>query len=131
MFSVFVPGTPIPQGSKICVQNRPIEANPKTKVWRKQLVTVISEAWQLPPLDEPLTVECVFYFDKPQKPKFREPAVKPDVDKLARNCLDALTQSGAIVDDSRVISLHLEKRFVNEWVCEPGVLVTIRLRHEE
>lgn len=64
-----------------------------------------------------------FYLPKPKKTKFgSRPAGKPDADKLARAVNDALTESGLIVDDARVVSLHVHKR----WAFEtPGAIITV------
>jgi Holliday junction resolvase RusA-like endonuclease len=39
------------------------------------------------------------------------PATRPDVDKLIRAVLDALTMSGAIKDDGRVVTLAAVKTY--------------------
>jgi Holliday junction resolvase RusA-like endonuclease len=46
----------------------------------------------------------------------REHYVKPDVDKLVRAIGDALTDCGAIVDDSQITVLRATKR----WTTEPA-----------
>lgn len=120
----FVAGIPVPQGSKICVNNRPIEANKGLRLWRKEVSAVAHLARQeneFGTLDEPMQVDLTFLFKKPAKPKFELPAVKPDVDKLIRAVFDGLTDAGVWVDDSRVISVMATKFYADE----PGVIVEV------
>jgi Holliday junction resolvase RusA-like endonuclease len=37
--------------------------------------------------------------------------VAPDIDKLARSTLDGLADAGVFTDDSRIVTLRLEKRY--------------------
>ena len=82
------------------------------------------------PTEQALSVELVFFFPRPKShltstgmlkasaPTFR--AQRPDVDKLTRAVLDALT--GIVyVDDCQVVSLLAQK----EWGTSPGVHVII------
>ena len=46
----------------------------------------------------------------------------PDLDKLARAVLDALTHSGVLRDDALVVELHCSKQYADD----PGVNVKIR-----
>lgn len=48
---------------------------------------------------------------KPSAPAY--PARRPDVDKLARACLDAMTIAGIWQDDAEVISLTAHKRYAD------------------
>jgi len=64
---------------------------------------------RLAPKEQSVRVIAVFQFVKPTSQKKRHhPVVKPDLDKLARALLDALT-SVAYVDDSQVVQLQLWK----------------------
>ena len=74
--------------------------------------------------DGPLAVSLTFTLLKPKSaPKSRViyPIKRPDVDKLARSCLDAMTK---IVwrDDSQVIKLTAEKTYGDP----PGVSITVQ-----
>jgi len=40
-----------------------------------------------------------------------KPTVKPDLDKLTRAVMDALTQAGAWTDDTRVTRIEAQKRY--------------------
>jgi Holliday junction resolvase RusA-like endonuclease len=75
----------------------------------------------------PVYVRLEFVLPRPQStPKRRTPpAVKrPDVDKLARAVLDALTSAGALADDSQVVDLHPIKRLA-ELDETPGCRITV------
>lgn len=62
------------------------------------------------PFQGPLTVELRFYLPRPKSaPKSREwPTTRPDLDKLARSVLDALTHV-CWSDDAQIIELYLNK----------------------
>lgn len=113
-------GVPIPQGSTRAFLprgwKRPIITadNAKTKPWRQAIVDACRE--QLagrPPLEGPVEVELVFYLPRPKSAPRRvmHPAKKPDLDKLVRAALDALTAAGAWRDDGQVINVRAAKRF--------------------
>jgi Holliday junction resolvase RusA-like endonuclease len=53
------------------------------------------------------------------------PDRKPDLDKLERGCLDALTSAAVIEDDARVVRLSSWKRYALPGEAT-GVGVTIR-----
>ena len=121
---IWVAGTPVPQGSKICVNGRPIEANKNLKAWRKAVTIAAHDARQLQEqtmFDCPVEVELSFRLTPPQKPRWFAPAVKPDVDKLIRAVFDGLTDAKVWADDSRVVSVTASK----VYAAEPGVLVEI------
>ncbi len=48
---------------------------------------------------------------------------KPDLDKLERAILDALTKSGVIKDDALVVDLVASKHYADE--NRPGVLIEL------
>ena len=50
------------------------------------------------------------------------PAKKPDIDKLARAVLDAITSSGVWIDDAQITEAQLWKRFS----FEPRITVEVR-----
>lgn len=117
-------GAAQPQGNKtgfaragkvVMVEGRRPEAREAFKDWRSA-VAAAGREWQADHgavlLDEPLTLTAVFHLPKPSSaPKWKLWARgRPDVDKLARAVLDALT--GVLwVDDSRVVSLHVQKPY--------------------
>lgn len=126
---IFVPGNPLPKGSKAAQVYRA-----KSGKYRARLVEVAdmkrqsrkagalvawmdSIGWLAKAeaagvvLQGPVALSCTFYLEKPEKPKHdSEPITKPDVDKLARAVMDALTEI-AYVDDHQVVELVCRKRF--------------------
>jgi Holliday junction resolvase RusA-like endonuclease len=118
----FVEGVPIPQGSKtaMVVNGRAVmfEANKKHKAWREHVKATIGSLES--PSTQPVRVELLFWFERPKTVKREFMSVKPDIDKLSRSVLDALT--GAVVkDDSQVIILNARK----EYGEKPGVLIRV------
>jgi Holliday junction resolvase RusA-like endonuclease len=76
-----------------------------------QAVGWMARVVQLPlaPAGVGVRVTATFQFVKPKsEPKRERVTVKPDLDKLARALLDALTGVG-YVDDAQVVSLVLDK----------------------
>lgn len=127
--SFFVPGTPVPQGSKTGFSpkgsNRVslVDANKTAlKPWRAA-VTRAAEATRLdhPQMTGPVRVEAVFVFARPASVKRRFPSVKPDLDKLVRALFDGLTDSGMWKDDGQGVRLVAEKLYGTA----PGVHVTV------
>lgn len=137
MLTIEVTGTPVPQGSTraFVVNGRAITtaANTKTKPWRQDVVAAALNAiaddpdagW---PLLGPLGVEITFalprikahYRTGRRANELRENAPrwsdkKPDIDKLQRAILDALTDAGVWRDDSQVAQVTARKEY-----AEPG-----------
>lgn len=111
----FIPGTPVQQGSKTGFSRfgsrsvQMTDQNAKTlKPWRH---TVATHADRGITFDGPLAVTLTFIMPRPKKPRWHLPAVKPDVDKLARAVLDGLTDGGLIEDDARVCDLDIKERY--------------------
>lgn len=136
----FTPGTPAPQGSKkaIPVRNKAtgaivkvnqVESSAAVGPWRERVAIAAHNAMAGRAVhDGAVWVTLHFVMPRPKScPKSRTPlAVKrPDVDKLARAVLDAIT--GVIVaDDSQVVSLYAHKRLA-EVGETAGVLVNTEL----
>lgn len=133
VFTIY--GEPAPQGSKRAFVHKStgravvIEDSKRTKPWRNAVTSEAVDHLPDPPFedDTPLEVRLRFLLPRPKghfgtgrnagkvkasSPDF--PAVRPDVDKLARSTLDGLTDAGLVPDDSRIVSLALEKRYT-EW----------------
>lgn len=127
-----VVGTPGPQGSKRHVgKGIMVESSAKVKPWRQDVRAAVLEATELATWQQPagaVAVAVTFYLPRPKghygtgrnadtlRPSAPElPAVKPDVDKLVRSTLDAITESGAIRDDAQVADLASHKRY-----CKAG-----------
>lgn len=117
MLTVTVPGVPVPQGSiRNAGPGRTFHSNDaKLRPWRSIVAASIqwamADAAMTEPWDEPVVVTATFVLPRPQSaPKRRwAPDRKPDIDKLLRAALDALTASGAVVDDARVVHVEMSK----------------------
>ena len=138
MIEIEVFGEPAPQGSKRVYNGRIVEASSKKlKPWRK---AIADACFNLPSeefyfITGPLRVEVDFYLPRPSSVSVKKrplPIVPPDLDKLARSCLDGLNQgaqSGKVgdgviyADDSQVVELFARKFYADER--EPGATIRI------
>jgi len=88
--------------------------NKKLRPWRNDVGWAainarIDAGWEELAHKGPVHVTANFYFAKPKSAKKRtDVTVKPDVDKLARGLLDAMTGI-LFADDAQVVSLHVRK----------------------
>lgn len=121
--SFFVKGRPVPQGSLKFIQGRPIHVRASDlAVWRSD-ISRMAEARGYRPVDGAVKVTTDFVFRRPKStPNRIYPHVKPDLDKLIRAVLDALT-GVAYVDDSQVILIQATKTYGEV----EGVWVTIEI----
>jgi Holliday junction resolvase RusA-like endonuclease len=141
-----VVGRPQQKGSKTSrmyprpgggVNVRVVDSNDKAKPWAASVSAAAAEAYNLPELiTEPVLVELVFYFQRPKghwgtgrnAGELRSSAPEhmasmPDVDKLARCTLDALT--GVVLrDDAQVVQLYAVKAY---GTPERAEIVVVRL----
>lgn len=123
-------GTPQPQGSTRVFMHagkpKITTDNARLKPWRKNIVNA---AWQAIDLDRwetttaPVTVLLTFALPRPKTVKRHCPTVKPDLDKLIRGVLDALTTAGVYADDAQVVRLHVVKVYADRGA--PGVHITV------
>lgn len=121
--SFFVKGRPVPQGSLKFIQGRPIHVRASDlAVWRAD-ISRMAEARGYRPVEGAVKVTADFVFRRPKTASNRiYPHVKPDLDKLIRAVLDALT-GVAYVDDSQVILIQSTKTYGEV----EGVWVTIEV----
>lgn len=124
-----VPGVPAPKGShRYLGRGRVIDDNPRTRPWQ-ELVAVIAQksarqqGWTVPDRRAPLAVSCVAVFPRPKahfgKGGLLRPdmpvwhTTRPDLDKVLRALLDALTLSGAVwADDAQAVKAIGQKWYV-------------------
>lgn len=126
-------GEPAPQGSffAVLVRGRPtvVADNKATKPWRavveKAAKSAITAAGGWLPITDATEVLIVFALARPKSVKRLLPHVRPDLDKLARSTLDALTAAGVLADDATVTDLILRKRYA-EGDTRPGARIVIR-----
>lgn len=129
--SFFVPGQPRPQGSKRWLPNGAMkEAGEKNlRPWRSA-VTYEAQAEMrkvgLSKIEGPVFVIVDFHFSRPKShfgtgrnagvlktaaPFFYRS--QPDIDKLERAVLDAMTDAGVWSDDAQVATLHATKVYAD------------------
>lgn len=140
MLSLFIPGKPIQQGSLIArlirVGGRPkavlhSHASDDLKRWRAVVAEMVAERVH-PVIGPYVAVEALFQMPKPGTTKYPEfPAGTPDLDKLQRAIGDALTASGIVEDDARIVRWHVDEVWAggrDSRSDEPGVWLTISER---
>lgn len=135
-----VAGLPAPQGSKKAFVNPRtkraiiVNDNPSTlRSWRQDVIEAAKHArGNSVPLDASLSLLVTFWLPRPQAHygtkglKVNAPTysrTKPDIDKLLRAVMDALTIAGVWTDDARVARVTMEKMYSET----PGCAVTITL----
>lgn len=130
-------GDPAPQGSKRIYNGRVVEVSKKVRPWRDAVGKSVDRAQARDlNIDQPVTVRVSFMLKRPachyRTGKYAGivkdtaplyPVRPPDVDKLIRSTLDALTEHGVIADDSLVVTVHAQKCYANDE--EPGALVYV------
>lgn len=145
MIKLIVYGSPAPQGSKKLVgtytdkhgrvRGMMAESSAKVKPWRQD-VKLAAETERLlngaPRLEGPVLARMIFTMPKPKSaPKRRRtfPATKPDLSKLIRSTEDALTDSGLITDDARIVEYSRAAKVYPgedpEALDAPGVRITL------
>lgn len=143
MWRVTVHGTPAPKGNLRCrggSSHTLYEAGGKgLDVWRK-LVTLAGRNIRTAAggtLNGPVGVDVTFVLARPKlhwrtgrnagQLKDWAPSAhtsKPDIDKLERTILDALTDANVWVDDAQVADLNCRKRYV-EFGERPGASIAV------
>lgn len=131
--SLFVPGVPVPQGSKNAyVRNGRavlVEANKNHKTWRKQIQEAAEQYRGAFPGETPVHIEEIYVFERPPsvKPSKRpHMCVKPDLDKLERSTGDSVSAAKVWQDDSRVVSRFSKKLYSDQTELPLGAHITIR-----
>lgn len=145
MLEVYVIGLPAPQGSKRGFYNKGlgrvqmVESSANVKPWRQDVAAAAQAAIHETPGYEPYTgpvaVAVTFYMPRPlahyrtgRHAGTLKPTApthcdkKPDVDKLLRSTLDALTSSGVFRDDAQVVVISGEKRYAD---AAAGARITV------
>ncbi len=124
----FVPGIPVPKGSARAFVNRytgrasVVQTNAdKQKPWASLITLSAQEVGLHPVVGVGITLGLTFRMPRPKshfkpdgsvRPRFAtvEHVKKPDIDKLIRCVVDALT-GVAYVDDSQVVIISAVKRY--------------------
>lgn len=143
LFNVF--GVPAPQGSKRAFVNRYtgraalVESSAKVRPWREavKFAALAASGPDTPALVGAVTVRAEFFLPRPKghygtgrnadllRPSAPSvPFGKPDVDKLVRSTLDALTDAGVWGDDGQVAALDVVKLYADSR--GPGARIGVR-----
>ena len=140
--SFAIPGTPRPKGSWNTIHDphtgrtRVIPNNRHEHQWSATVADAIR--WQyhaqrpgrpMPRGPRPCCVQGVFHLPRGTSVRRPVPSVKPDIDKLTRSLFDALTASGLIEDDARIVDQHLAKTYTAP--AHAGVEFQIRWLDDE
>jgi len=136
-----VPGLPESQGSArafvVAGRARITSTNKKLGSWRRDAIVAARDARNgRPAFTGPVAVHLMFFFPRPAAHfgtgrnvgvlKASAPVNKrtqPDVDKLARAALDALTGAQVYNDDSQVVELTANKEFAGDRFIGTMVVV--------
>ena len=110
--------TPAPKGSYRFVRGHAIPMSKREKPWRNLVsdnarIAMTREKFTQFDKDVPVSVRITFLMPRPKTVKRHMPTVPPDIDKLCRAVLDALTDVGVWVDDSQVVNLEATKIYAS------------------
>jgi crossover junction endodeoxyribonuclease RusA len=137
-----VRGTPAPQGSKRALVHRSTgravvmeSAGQGLKDWRADVKAAAFNAGPADLLTGPLMVSVIFTLPKPKSaPKSRKwPDRRPDLDKLLRAALDAMT-GVVFADDAQVVGVEAWKGYPGEMVAGqmvPGARIIVKTLKED
>ena len=105
-----------------------VEASPGLKEWRSTVTLAAKKEMMngvlFQPFQDAVRVAMVFYLPKPKSVKRVYPTVPPDVDKLVRAVLDAITDAHVWKDDSQVVEVVAHKRYA---ISEEQMGVTVSI----
>jgi Holliday junction resolvase RusA-like endonuclease len=140
LLEVTVPGAPVPQGSVhpfVTAAGPRARHDPRVREYRLRVAQAVRESRGSPPHLGPVEVLVVAWLPRPAshygtgrntgrlRPSAPAlPTTKPDVDKLARVVLDALTDGGLWRDDAQVTGVRAVKRYADDE-HPVGVLVRV------
>ncbi len=126
LISFQVHGLPVPQGStrSWVVNGKPVitSAAKGLATWRRLVADVAQRFAPDEPWEGPVGIELHFGLPKPKSAPKRKrvwPDKRPDLDKLTRAVLDALTYV-VFADDSQVVNIRASKEY-----GAPGVVVEV------
>lgn len=131
-FTVY--GTPGTQGSHKLIRGRIVHDSASTMPWREAVAQAVMLAHPFGGRPDPILcrgpvrVSIMFVLRRSKSAKNGSyPATRPDIDKLTRSTLDALTQMGVFADDGRVVDLHCSKRYPGQdnSMAAPGAIISV------
>ena len=113
-------GSPVPQGSMKVINGRVLHSQGSAlAVWRSTIAFNAKLAGATP-LDGAMEIQMVFIMPRPKTVKRTHPTVAPDLDKLVRAVLDALTNI-CYLDDAQVTDIRACKIYGSS----PGVEIRL------
>lgn len=119
MIAFEVEGNPVTQGSMKVINGRVLHSRGEALILWRTMVALAARRAGAFPVPNPVEMTIEFRLPRPKTVKRDLPYVAPDLDKLIRAVLDALTGI-AYVDDGQVVSINSSKVY-----GEPGVSVSI------
>jgi crossover junction endodeoxyribonuclease RusA len=124
-----VMGRPAPQGSMRSPRAGVVlHSSSRLRTWRQAIGWAARGAYRGPPWAGPVQLELTFSFRPPKRAGANYPqlkATKPDLDKLVRACLDALT--GIVwLDDAQVYAIDARKLQSSDSPEGVGVLIWLQ-----
>lgn len=110
MPSFFVEGKPETQGSMMVMRGRVIHSSDANlRAWRTK-VAQIAKLTGVKKVEGAVTLTIHFHLLRPKTITRAQPFLKPDLDKLIRAIMDALT-GVAYTDDGQVVSITATKEY--------------------
>lgn len=119
MIAFEVEGNPVTQGSMKVINGRVLHSRGEALILWRTMVALAARRAGAFPVPNPVEMTIEFRLPRPKTVKRDLPYVAPDLDKLIRAVLDALTGI-AYVDDGQVVSINSSKVY-----GEPGVSVSV------
>lgn len=108
MIEFHVDGLPIPQGSMKVINGHIIHSQGSALAAWRSAIAYSAKGAGARPVSEGVSVDLIFTMPRPRTVKRLEPSVAPDLDKLIRAALDALTAI-AYLDDGQVTEIYSRK----------------------
>ena len=120
MISFRVDGIPVPQGSMRVFNGHVVHnKGAELAVWRSAIAIEARRAGCTPEQGA-VKLDLLFVMPKPKTVKRTHPTVAPDLDKLIRAALDAMTAI-AYVDDGQVTEITAQKVYGPQAFLEVGL----------
>ena len=132
LFECFVAMIPKGKGRHRTMKGGRTYPDPATVKAEQLIQMVVGAAWRKAPLDEPLALRVVAYFERPKsKPKkVLYPTGKPDHDNLDKTVGDSL--NGILWrDDSVIVDGGCKKRYCSPDHPQPGLAIRVYALTEE
>ena len=129
-------GDPVPEGrprASIVSGHAHINADPKSKDWRRFAAQVFSEGWDGAPIEDVVWLAINAVCKRP-KSLMRKCDTddrmwcgkKPDADNIAKSVMDALVEGGVLRDDGLVAKLDVRTLYASKYEG-PSVWVSVQL----